>query len=68
MPDQINGTKCPRCRRPQSVRYEKVIRGKDAFVYYQCDTCRYSWQVRDTDNRPATEPPASSPHAHADDK
>jgi transposase-like protein len=70
MPNQ-NGTACPRCRRPDSVRHEKVTRGTEAFVYYQCGACRYSWQVQDTkaqSKRPASERPASSGQPYNDDR
>jgi transposase-like protein len=61
MPNQMNGTACPRCRRPDSVRHEKVIRGTEAFVYYQCEACRYSWQVPDAEARSKTPPGSHQP-------
>ena len=71
MPNQMNGTACPRCRRPDSVRHEKVIRGAEAFIYYQCGACRYSWQVRDPEPGPTRSTRASSTgarHPHRKDR
>jgi transposase-like protein len=66
MPNQMNGTECPRCRRNAFVRGERVMRGREAFVNYKCGACRYSWQVKDQEQRRPTESPASSGQRHTD--
>jgi len=71
MPNQMNGTACPRCRRLDSVRHEKVIRGTETFIYHQCGVCRYSWQVRDPEarsTRPTRPSSTSARQPHNDDR
>ena len=55
MPNHMNGIECPRCHRIGSVQPENVMRGNQPYVYYKCDVCNYSWQIKD-DVAPMTRP------------
>lgn len=38
---------CPKCKRVDFVRQERLIQGKHAYLSFYCGSCDYTWTEQD---------------------